>query len=93
MVEITLDGQMEIIARHEIERLPVNLTGTIVKSYNDGRCDVETSNGIISYVMCIGDNSVGNNCLITFLNNDNNQPVAVTDNSALIGDINEYINR
>ena len=79
----TLADQIVIIAKDEIGKLPVSQYCTIIKTYENGYADIRITNtqDIIEYVKCIGDNTLGINGILTFLNGDFNNPIIITDNS------------
>ena len=95
----TIADEIKTIAQHEILQLPGNMECEIIKNYpNDTHVDVNMDNTLLKYVQCIGDNTVGNKAIITFLNKDTNQPIVISDNQGfqtditkLIGDINDFI--
>ena len=98
MANDTLGGQILIMIRDELNRVPAPTECTITKSYSDGHVDVQTSNGNITYVRCYGGTGVGTDGVVLFRENDTTKPIVITSTDLtgiyeLIGEINEYVTR
>ena len=82
MPEKTLAQTIEDITKHQINQQPVIEQCTVIKNYPDDpyHIDIETPNGILTYVPCLNDNTIGHQGVVFYLNNNINQPIAIIDN-------------
>ena len=81
MTEKTLGQTIEDRAQSLINQLPVIETCTVIKNYSDDpyHIDIETDNGILTYVPCLLDNTIGHQGVVFYLNNNLNQPIAIIE--------------
>lgn len=81
MTEKTLAQTITDIANHTVNQLPVIEQCTVIKNYpNDPyHIDIQTENGILTYVPCLNDNTIGHTGILLYLNNNLNQPIAIIE--------------
>ena len=82
MTEKTLAQTIEDITKYHINQQPVIEQCTVIRNYpNDPyHIDIQTENGILTYVPCLNDNTIGHTGIVLYLNNNLNQPIAIIDN-------------
>lgn len=82
MPEKTLGETIDDRTQYLINQLPVIEQCTVIKNYPDDpyHIDIETPNGILTYVPCLNDNTIGHTGIVLYLNNNINQPIAIIDN-------------
>ena len=83
MAEKTLADEIITIIQAEANNNPAPEHCIITKSYEDGSADIKLSESedIRTYVKTIGDNSVGAEGVICYLNGDLTNPVVIVDNT------------
>lgn len=79
MVNKTLGDEIVIMVDDRISRLPVNRVGIINKIYTDNFIDINLDNEILNYVKCFGNPQLEDNCIVFFINNDFNNPIAICE--------------
>ena len=81
MPEKTLAQTIEDITKYHINQQPTIETCTVIKNYPDDpyHIDIETDNGILTYVPCLLDNTIGHQGVVFYLNNNINQPIAIIE--------------
>ena len=81
MPEKTLGETIDDRTQYLINQLPVIETCTVIKNYTDDpyHIDIETPNGILTYVPCLNDNTIGHTGIVLYLNNNINQPIAIIE--------------
>jgi hypothetical protein len=81
MPEKTLAETIEDITKYHINQQPVIEQCTVIRNYPDDpyHIDIETPNGILTYVPCLLDNTIGHQGIVFYLNNNINQPIAIIE--------------
>ena len=81
MPEKTLAQTIEDITKYHINQQPTIETCTVIKNYPDDpyHIDIETDNGILTYVPCLISNAIGHTGIVLYLNNNLNQPIAIIE--------------
>lgn len=73
----TINEEIQLMIDRSLGQQPTLQLATIKKTYSDGHADVETVNGDLSYVKCIGNGAVGDDVILAYINNDVTQPVLI----------------
>lgn len=89
MTDKTLGDEIVILVDDRISRLPVTRIGVINKIYKENFIDINLNNEILTYVKCFGNPKFGDNCIILFMNNDFNNPIAICEDIGGGGDTPE----
>ena len=81
MPEKTLGETIDDRTQYLINQLPVIETCKVIKNYpnNPYHIDIQTENGILTYVPCLLDNTIGHQGIVLYLNNNLNQPIAIIE--------------
>ena len=81
MPEKTLGETIDDRTQYLINQLPVIEQCTVIKNYpNDPyHIDIQTENGILTYVPCLISNAIGHTGIVLYLNNNINQPIAIIE--------------
>lgn len=77
---MSLSDEIQIQIDHSLNKLPVTQECTIIKTYSDNHADLQVNGDVLHYVKIIGDNTVGSNAVLVFLEGDLNNYIAITDN-------------
>ena len=81
MPEPTFIGGIETLIKKTSNNNPAPEQCTIVKNYpqEPQKADIQTTNGIITYVTIIGGNTIGAKGIVFYCNGDYNQPFAIIE--------------
>lgn len=90
MVERTLADEITLIVDSRIAELPSNLECIISKVYENGFVDVNTENGVIEYVDCIGSAELNKKGLVLFLDTNFENAIVFCESSGGGGDLSNY---
>ena len=81
MTEKNLADHIADIAKHEIQKIPVPQSCTVIKNYTNDttKVDVRTPTGELRYIDCLNSNVVGRKGIVIYLDNDYNKPIAIIE--------------
>ena len=81
MAERTINEEIELIVKDVANNNPAPITCTVIKNYQNDlfHVDIETDIGILNYVPCLFNNTVGHKGIIVFIDGDLNNPLAIID--------------
>ena len=74
-----ISDEIETIVKHNLNRLPFPLKGTVSKVYTDNNhIDIKTDMGLLSYVETVGNSPVkGKTVVLLFLNGNDNDYIGI----------------
>ena len=79
MTQKTLTNQIETIIQNQLNQTLTPVKATITHTYPDTKhVDINTSEyGVLKHVQSITDHTVGDETVLIFLNNDQNQKIII----------------
>lgn len=84
MTEKTLNEVLKTFVQDQINIPYINSCKVIGNYPSDPtRVDVETAEGNLKNIPCLFNNTIGQKGIIIYLNNDENQPIALIENREL----------
>ena len=81
MTETSLSDELITLITNNSNNNPAPIPCEVIKNYqgDNYHIDVKTDNGILEFVPCLFNNTIGKKGMIVFLNGDINSPIAIID--------------